>query len=169
MKVEYSKIDFQSKSSLLFSTSYQKLALTWIKKKKKRKKPRRLLKVEYSILDFHWKSSIAYSTSRLVNYTTYPTYLNYASMVKKNLNGTRVYQTRVPINFTLTSIVLNINSLIHFSPPNSLNSHFSQLSPRPKLSLSHTLIILQIKKLFFFFNLLVNVQTFFFFFWVRPG
>ena len=62
---------------------------------------------------------------------------------------------------------LRYNSLIHihfFSSPNSLNSHFSQLSPTNKLSLSHTLIILQIKKLFFFFNLQVNIQTFFFLF-----
>ena len=59
------------------------------------------------------------------------------------------------------------HTLIHFSS-NSLNSHFSQLSPTPKLSpkisLSHTLIILQIKKLFFFFNLQVNIQTFLFYF-----
>ena len=51
LEVEYSKIDFQPKSSLLYSTSYRKLTLTWIKKEWK--KPCRLLKVEYSILDFH--------------------------------------------------------------------------------------------------------------------
>ena len=56
LEIKYSKIDFQPKSpksSLIYSTSYRKLALRWIKKE-----------VEYSKLNFGWKSILLYSISK---------------------------------------------------------------------------------------------------------
>ena len=54
LEIEYSKIKFQPKSTLIYSTSYGKLALRWIK-----------MEVEYGKLDFGqdfgWKSILLYS------------------------------------------------------------------------------------------------------------
>ena len=150
LEVEFTELNLYWKSSLVNSTSRSVTSPIRTNNLPGRRicYTRLSVKVVYTILDF------------LVNHTTYPTCLSNASMVKKKiLNGTRVYQTRVPINFTPTHI--SSYKLFSNSKNTSQTQHFSQLSPTPNIvhstnywSFYKSLIILQIKKLLlFFFNL----------------